>query len=276
MMLETKRFIAPGGWFAMQYPNTWSEFEDSTESFLFYNPDVWDGNFRISAYQENGNRQFGLESLRQCLVQNSSASRITIGSFQAAYSEELFEEDETEFITYNWEIAAGSLLIEVSFTTLSSADKAIAEKIITSLEPRDLDKKYPAEVVTVRIAEISEINEAFDWTLQLVKAQLNTDFQGLEEELDKLQQVITSADLSAKKRASWIALGISLCVIMMNEIDGLEWCSLIDGNREAPVLRKKDSEDFIDPMKLVWSRKKRGEEINVKEIYQEAVEELFH
>lgn len=275
MMAETKRFIAPGGWFAMQYPSTWSEFEDSTESFLFYNPDIWNGNFRISAYQEKGNHQFGAQNLRQSLVRNSQASRINIGPFQAVYSQELFEEDENEFITHIWEIAADSLLFEVSFTVLSSVDKSIAEEIISTLEPREIDKKYPAEVVTVRIAEISEIDQAFDWTQHLIREQLSTDFQGIEEDLDKLQQVISIADFSTKKRTPWISLGIILCVIMMNEIDELEWCSLIDGNREAPVLRKKGTDVIIDPLKLVWSHKKRGEEINFKEIYQEAIGNLF-
>lgn len=276
MMVETKRFIAPGGWFAIQYPSTWSEFEDSTESFLFYNPDVWDGNFRISAYQEKGNHQFGPESLRQCLIHNPSASRVTVGDFQAAYYQELFEEDEQEFVTHSWEIAAGSLLVVVSFTSLSSADKSVAEAIIATLEPRELEKKYPAEIIAIRVAEISEINEAFEWTQQLVKEQLDTDFQGQEEDLDKLQRAIGLASFSGKKRTPWISLGIILCVIMMNEIDGLEWCSLIDGNREAPVLRRQGTDTVVDPLKLVWSRKKRGEDINFKEIYEGAIEELFH
>jgi len=275
-MVETKRFIAPGGWFAMEYPSTWSEFEDSAESFLFYNPDVWNGNFRISAYQENGNNQFGIQNLRQFLIHNPQASKVTVGSFQAAYFQELFEEEETEFVTHIWEIAADSLLFEVSFTALSSADKTVAENIILTLEPRELGKKYPAEIVAVRIAEISEINQAFEWTQQFIGEKVSTDFQGIEEDLDKLQQAIAVADFSTKKRTPWISLGITLCVIMMNEIDGLEWCSLIDGNREAPVLRKVGTNSVIDPLKLVWSLKKRGQEIDFKNIYQEAIEKLFH
>lgn len=275
-MVETKRFIAPGGWFAMEYPSTWSEFEDSAESFLFYNPDVWNGNFRISAYQENGNNQFGLQNLRQFLIHNPQAYKVTVGGFQAAYFQELFEEEETKFVTHIWEIAADSLLFEVSFTALSSADKTVAENIISTLEPRELGKKYPAEIVAVRIAEISEINQAFEWTQQFIGEKVSTDFQGIEEDLDKLQQAIAVADFSTKKRTPWISLGITLCVIMMNEIDGLEWCSLIDGNREAPVLRKVATNSVIDPLKLVWSLKKRGQEIDFKNIYQEAIEKLFH
>ena len=45
------KYIAPGGWFSLEYPAGWREFEDTEESFLFYDPDKWRGNFRISAYR---------------------------------------------------------------------------------------------------------------------------------------------------------------------------------------------------------------------------------
>ena len=41
------KYIAPGGWFSLEYPAGWREFEDTEESFLFYDPDKWSGNFRI-------------------------------------------------------------------------------------------------------------------------------------------------------------------------------------------------------------------------------------
>ena len=40
------KYISPGGWFSLEYPMGWHEFEDTEESFLFYNPDRWTGNFR--------------------------------------------------------------------------------------------------------------------------------------------------------------------------------------------------------------------------------------
>ena len=35
------KYIAPGGWFSLEYPAGWREFEDTEESFLFYDPDKW-------------------------------------------------------------------------------------------------------------------------------------------------------------------------------------------------------------------------------------------
>ena len=47
----------------MVYPADWNEFEDGEGSFLFYNPNEWTGNFRISAYK--GDTAYGRESVKQ-------------------------------------------------------------------------------------------------------------------------------------------------------------------------------------------------------------------
>ena len=58
--MQGKKFISPGAWFSMNYPSDWNEFEDGEGSFLFYNPDVWTGNFRISAFK--GNASYGKDA----------------------------------------------------------------------------------------------------------------------------------------------------------------------------------------------------------------------
>lgn len=32
------KYIAPGGWFSLEYPAGWREFEDTEESFYFMTP----------------------------------------------------------------------------------------------------------------------------------------------------------------------------------------------------------------------------------------------
>ena len=61
----------------MNYPSDWNEFEDGEGSFLFYNPDVWTGNFRISAFK--GNATYGRDAVRQELKENESASLVKVG-----------------------------------------------------------------------------------------------------------------------------------------------------------------------------------------------------
>ena len=48
----------------------------------------------------------------------------------------------------------------------------------------------------------------------------------------------------------------------------MEWRTLIDGTREAPVLLNVATGALIDPMKLVWSKVKAGRPCNLAETYQ--------
>ncbi len=68
---QNKKFISPGAWFSINYPSDWNEFEDGEGSFLFYNPDEWTGNFRISAFK--GKAGYGKEAIRLELKENDSA-----------------------------------------------------------------------------------------------------------------------------------------------------------------------------------------------------------
>ena len=145
---------------------------------------------------------------------------------------------------------------------------AEAESVIASLEVRTANRKYPAEIIPVRLSEIYQINEAYEWVSATVKEQLKKDFQGQEEDIANMQQMMDSGSISAKKKEAWLALGITLCVILANEIDGLEWRTLVDGNREAPVLVNTANDMMIDPMKLVWSKVKAGEPCDLAEIYK--------
>lgn len=265
-MTQNKKFISPQAWFSMMYPMSWSEFEDGEGSFLFYNPNEWNGNFRISAFR--GGSHYGSEAVRQELKENPSASATTIGDYSCAYSREMFEEGGDYYTSHLWIVGIGSLAFECSFTVGKGGSTSQAETIISSIEVRQEGIKYPAEIIPVRLSEIYQINEAFEWATNTVKEQLKKDFQGAESDLENLQKIIDSAFIAPKKKEAWLALGITLCVILANEVDGLEWMTLIDGNREAPILQNATTSECIDPMKLVWSKVKAGQAVNLVEIYQ--------
>ena len=97
-MEQSKKFISPGAWFSMTYPADWNEFEDGEGSFLFYNPNEWTGNFRISAFK--GNATYGKDSVKQELRENSSAIPVRIGRMECAYSKEMFEEEGAYYTIY--------------------------------------------------------------------------------------------------------------------------------------------------------------------------------
>lgn len=260
-MEQDKKFISPGAWFAMRYPAAWSEFEDGEGSFLFYNPDVWDGNFRISAYRGEAGSDYGRESVRQELAGNREARRVELGGHECAYSREEFEEEGAAYVCHFWVVALGEVAAECSFTVPSGGEPAAAEAVIGSLEVRRAGERYPAEIIPVRLSKICQINEAYEWTSNSVKQLLKKDFQGVTEDIPHMQQLADSGQIGRKNREAWLALGITLCVIWANETDGWEWRTLIDGNREAPVLQHVQTGEVIDPMKLVWSKVKAGEKV---------------
>lgn len=264
-MAQGKKFISPGAWFSMIYPENWNEFEDGEESFLFYNPNEWTGNFRISAFK--GNATYAGDCIRQELKENPSAALIRIGQLDCAYSKEMFEEEGTYYTSHLWITGSGDVAFECSFTVKKGDSATEAEEVIASLEVRKEGVKYPAEIIPVRLSEIYQINEAYEWVDSTVKELLKKDFQGAEEDIEKMQQIIDKGDISPKKKEVWLAFGIALCVIFTNEVDGMEWRTLIDGNREAPVLLNISTGEWIDPMKLVWSKVKAGEEVNLAETY---------
>lgn len=265
-MEQGKKFISPGAWFSMTYPADWNEFEDGEGSFLFYNPNEWTGNFRISAYK--GNATYGREMLRQELKENPSATLVKVGGLDCAYSKEMFEEEGEYYTSHLWVTGIDDVVFECSFTVSKGQPVTEAEKVIATLELRKENLKYPAEIIPVRLSEIYQINEAYEWVSTTVKERLKKDFQGQEEDIANMQQIIDSGSIGAKKKEAWLAMGITLCVIVTNEVDGMEWRTLIDGNREAPVLLNVATGALIDPMKLVWSKVKAGRPCNLAETYQ--------
>ncbi len=265
-MEQYKKFISPGAWFSMLYPADWNEFESGEDSFLFYNPGEWSGNFRISAYRGK-DANYARDAVSRELRENLSSSAYTVAEMDFAYSREMFEEEGSFYTSHIWIGGKGDLLFECSFTVRRGDDICEAERIIASLEVREQGAKYPPELIPIRIAEIYQINEAYEWMTRLVKERLKKDFQGMEEDIPLMQQVMDAETFSPKKRDVWLSLGIVLCIILANEVDGWEWRTLIDGNREAPVLQHTGSGKQIDPMKLVWSKVKSGNPCNLVEAY---------
>lgn len=265
-MALQKKYIAPGAWFSMSYPASWNEFEDTEDSFLFYNPDEWTGNFRISAYR--GGATYGEDCVRQELQSNPLSRRVRVGGLTCAYSAEDFEENGAPYTTHFWVTGIGNTAFECSFTVPRGGDVTEAEQVVCSLQVREEGRKYPAELIPVRLSEIYQIDEAYDWAARKVKEVLKKDFQGMEADVDSLRQLMEQSPIAPKKREAWLSLGIVLCVILANEVDGWEWCTLVDGNREAPVLQHVETQRVIDPMKLLWSKVKAGEAVCLPEIYE--------
>ena len=181
------KYISPGGWFSLEYPATWSEFEDTEESFLFYNPNKWNGNFRISAYKDAAN-DYGRQCIAYELKNNPTSTLIKVGEWECAYSAETFQEEGAWYTTHIWVTGKGDICFECSFTVSKGGERTPAEDIIRTLSVRT--GKEGREIIPIRVLEIGEVNAAFEWTSTTVKKTLTKDFTSQEADIEKLQKLM--------------------------------------------------------------------------------------
>lgn len=265
-MIKGKKFIAPGAWFSMYYPADWTEADGGEDSFLFYNPDRWTGNFRISAFR-GGRDDYGEHTVMEELRRNAGVRPVKIGTLTCAYAVETFLEDGQEYDNHQWTAGIGDVGFEISFAVERGAPVQPALDIIGTLELRQPDVKYTPEVIPVRLMEIYRIDDAYDNVQRLIKQQLTKDVRGDESDVPNLQALADGGTLNPHKRDAWIDMGIALCVIATNVAEGYEWRTLIDGSREDPVLLCEADGRVIDPLKLLWSHVKAGEKADVEAAY---------
>lgn len=263
------KWISPGGWFSLEYPATWSEFEDSEETFLFYNPNKWSGNFRISAYQGEA-KSYAAECIAYELKSNPTSAAVKLDGWDCAYSAETFQEEGSWYTTHIWVTGKGDLCLECSFTVAKGGERTPAEEIIRSLCLRT--GKEGREIIPIRVLEIGEVNAAFEWASTTVKKTLTKDFTSQEADIVKLQQLVDGGKIQANQRTAWESIGLAFGTILENEMDGMTWVSVIDGRREYVALQFGDM--LIDPAQWVWSRAKAGQPVDLKAEFARIKEEV--
>jgi len=263
------KYVSPGGWFSLEYPATWSEFEDSEGTFLFYNPNMWNGNFRISAYRDAA-PDYGKQCVEWELKNNHTSSLVQIGEWPCAYSAETFQEEGAWYTTHIWVTGKGDLSFECSFTVPKGGERTPAEEIIRTLHIRKGNE--PKEIIPIRVLEIGEVNEAFEWASTTVKKTLTKDFTSQEADIEKLQKLMDGGKIQANQRTAWENIGLAFGTILENEMDGLTWVTVIDGRKEYPALSYKDL--LVAPSTLVWEKVKAKQPCNLKTEYARIKEEM--
>lgn len=256
------KFISPGGWFSLEYPAAWSEFEDSEGTFLFYNPNKWNGNFRISAFKD-ASKDFARQCIASELKENPTSSAVKLGIWDCAYSAETFQEDGAWYTMHLWVTGKDDLSFECSYTVPKGADRTMAEEIIRSLHIRTVSDFRKKEIIPIRIAEIGLINEAFEWVSTTVKKALSKDFTSQESDIERVQQLINGHIIKPEQRTAWENIGLAFGTILENEMDGMSWVTIIEGRKEYVALRFKDSSLVIDPAALVWEKIKNNHSCNL-------------
>lgn len=57
---------------------------------------------------------------------------------------------------------------------------------------------------------------------------------------------------------AWENFGIAFGTILVNEMEGMEWVTVIEGQKEYPALQFMCSDMVLDPAALVWGKAKKG------------------
>lgn len=266
------KFISPGGWFSIELPKAWNEFEDTTESFLFYNPEKWGGNFRISAFKDMSDK-YADDCIKDELKMNKASKLVKVGDFDCAYSTEEFQENGTWYTTHIWITGKKDTSVECSFTITKDGDKAVAEQIIESLVIRD-NRQCGKEIIQVRVLEIEEINAGFDWAVTTIKKELSKDFNSEEKDLANIQKLIDSGKFNPRQKDPYEAFAMVFGAIVINEMDGMDWATVVDGKNEYPVLRYKDTQLIVDPVSIIWSKIKDGGKCNINDEFEKIAEKI--
>ena len=252
------KFISPGGWFSLECPAAWSEFEDTEESFLFYNPNQWSGNFRISAYKDAA-KDYGRQCIAYELKNNPTSCAVKVGEWDCAYSAETFQEEGAWYTTHIWVTGKDDISFECSYTVAKGGERTPAEGIIRSLIVRT--GKEGKEIIPIRVLEIGEVNAAFEWVSTTIKKNLTKDFTSQEEDLEKLQKLVDGGKIQANQRTAWESLGLAFGTILENEMDGMTWVTVVDGSKEYAALQFGDL--LIDPASLVWNKIKAKQPLDL-------------
>lgn len=245
------KFISPSSWFSIELPTGWHEFEDTEESFLFYHPDKWAGNFRISALR-GAETNYAEVCMNQELKHNRHAKPCRVGHWNCIYFFENFQEGNTSYTTHFWLTGKGSISVECSMTVRRGESTSLAEKVVESLRIRGNEQWK--EVIPVRVLEINRINEGYDWASSTIKKQLTKDFTASYQDILNLQKMIESNRFDKTQRTVWENFGIAFGVILINEMDGMDWVTVIDGQHEYPALRFAETSVMVYPLDIIYRK----------------------
>lgn len=265
-----KKYISPGSWFSFDYPDAWHEFEDEAGSFLFYNPASWTGNFRISATMDKS-PDFARNALRDELAQYADARLVTIGRQEFAYSRETFQEGNEWYTSHFWVTGEGQMAIYATFTCAKGTPTEEALQVLASLCLMNPAKPRCHEVIPVRLMEVAIINHAYEQTQKEVKQALKKDFSSVDTAtgIAHLQRLIDEGKL--KKNPPTIErLALVLGCFLADEMDGVEWVSVIDGAREYPALSVNGP--VVNPVERLATQLAKTGVCDLKKVYEELIQ----
>ena len=267
-----KKFISPGSWFAFDYPEEWFEFSEEADCFLFYNPEKWDGNFRISAYRDTS-ASFGDRMMRDAL-KVSGAKLQKVGRWETVYSADSFTEQLVEYVTHRWTIGFGQTYLECSFTASVEEHLGIPNALIASLEILQPRATFHNQYIPVRVSEVELIESCYAAVEELGMKLFKERFRDFDYSVRLLQKIAVRPEFTKQLGAdAGAVMGITLCTLLTECIEGLEWNTFVNGKVEAPVLMY-GSTCVARPMLLFGKQGELLAEVEMADVVEEIKERI--
>ena len=107
-----------------------------------------------------------------------------------------------------------------------------------------------------------------------LKKKYKKDFTGQFTDIKLLQQCIDDGLFADGQRETWEAIGLTFGVILVNEMDGMEWMTCVRGNKEYPSLHFGNTDFYMDPMILIWDKKRNGQPCRLEDEFNRIKAEI--
>ena len=172
-----------------------------------------------------------------------AAKLVKVGRWETVYSAEPFTEQLVEYMTHHWVIGCGQTCVECSFTEASPNEGCPTpllgrgEDLVASLEilqPRDT---FHNQYIPVRVSEVELIESCYATIEELGMKLFKERFRDFDYNVRLLQKIASRPELTKQLRSdAGAVMGITLCALLTESIEGLEWNTFVNGKVEAPVL----------------------------------------
>ena len=127
--------------------------------------------------------------------------------------------------------------MECSFTASIEEHLGIVNALIASLEilqPRDT---YHNQYIPVRVSEVDLIESCYATIEDLGMKLFKERFRDFDYNVRLLQKIAQRPELTKQLGVdAGAVMGIVLCALLTESIEGLEWNTYVNGKVEAPVL----------------------------------------
>jgi Domain of unknown function (DUF3805) len=144
-----KKFVSNQGWLSMDYPSTWSQYEEDEGTYLFMDDDNWKGNFRITPIKISGNDEDSIDLrlkkyIEDEIINNKGAQLVKIGQFESAHYSKSTIQDKQSLTMLYWVFRCNQVIITATFTIdsdrLNNNDvKMEIEHCLKSIETLKID-----------------------------------------------------------------------------------------------------------------------------------------